>query len=135
MISSISNIEIKEIILAKKLFKMGFLPGPRLCSCGANYFLIKNDNSYAINKWSFRCGNYKCRKKYPITVNSFYSLFQKQKLSLLYEIIKFFICYEYNTKKTYEYINNNYDVFVGKNIITKIYKQIRSIICKYMKIS
>ena len=104
------------------------------CSCGANYFLIQNDNSDPINKCSFICGNYKRRKKYPITVNSFYSLFPKQKLSVVSEIVKCFICYEYNTKKAYEYINNNYDVFVCKNVITKIYKEIRFIICKFMKI-
>ena len=93
-----------QIEQARKLFDYGYLPGPISCDCGANYFKIYSDLSYKVNGCSFRCGNNKCRKKYQITINSFYDNFTKQKLSIMSEIIKCFIFHDYNATRTYKYI-------------------------------
>ena len=68
MFQSNSTTELNQAI---NLFEKGFLPGPKSCQCGENYFKIYTDSSYKINGCSFRCGNEKCRKKYSITIKSF----------------------------------------------------------------
>ena len=102
---------------------------------GANYFKIYADSSYKINGCSFRCGNNKCRKKYSITINSFYDNFTKQKLTIICEIIKCFIIHNFNANKTYKYINEELKAFVSKKIISKIFNKMRKIICKFLKIN
>ncbi len=52
-----------------------------------------------------------------ITINSFYEKFSKQKLSLISEIIKCFIVYDYNVNKAYKYITEEKNTFVSKHII------------------
>ena len=97
--------------------------------------MIYKDNQYATNKCSFRCSNTKCRKKYPITINSFYTKFSRQKLFIISEILKCFLLFDFNAKKTREYINTQFDENVSGNVISKVYKEIRVVICKYLKIS
>ena len=52
-----------------------------------------------------------------ITINSFYEKFSKQKLSLISEIIKCFIVYDYNLNNAYKYITEEKNTFVSKHII------------------
>ena len=131
MFQSNSTTEINQAI---KLYGKGFLPGPKSCVCGENYFKIYTDSSYKINWCAFRCGNSQCRKKYSITINSFYEKFSKQKLSIISEIIKCFLIYDFNVNKAYKYITEENNTFVSKQIISKVYYQIKRVISKYLKI-
>ena len=82
-------------------------------------------------------GNSQCRKKYSITINSFYEKFSKQKSSItseIMEIIKCFLIYDFNVNKAYKYITEENNTFVSKQIIPKVYNQIRRVISKYLKI-
>jgi len=97
--------------------KKDFFQGPKSCICGTNFFNIYSDSSYKINGCTFICGNSKCRRKYSITINSFYEKFSKQKLSLISEIIKCFIVYDYNLNNAYKYITEEKNTFVSKHII------------------
>ena len=127
-----TNTEMQH---ALKLYKYGYLPGPISCECGANCFKIYADSSYKVNGCSFRCGNNKCRRKFPITINSFYDKFSKQKLSVISEIIKCFIIFDFNAVKTFNYINNELKTFVSKKIIPKVFNEIKKIISKFLKIN
>ena len=93
-----TNTEIQK---ALKLYNCRHLPGPISCECCANFFKIYTDSSYKINGCSFRCGNNKWRKKFPIIINSFYDKFSKQKLSIISEIKECFIILDFNEIKIF----------------------------------
>jgi len=118
----------------KLLYEKGFLPGPKICQCGANFFKIYKDNNYKINKYSFSCANSKCRKKFPTTINSFYNNFSYHKIDLISEIIKCNICHDFNVSKTQKYIQEEKHHDVTKNLIRRVFHEIRKTINKYLKI-
>ena len=99
--------DFSQIEQPRKLFDYGYLLGPISGNCGVNYFKIYSDLSYKVNGCSFRCGNNISRKKYQITINSFYDNFTKQKLIIISEIIKCFIIHDFNATKKYKYIKIN----------------------------
>ena len=84
---------------SKSLYDKGYIYVPDVCSCGSNKFNIYKDVKYKVNNCSFSCCNYKCRKQYSITINSFFDPFARYKLKDISEIIKCFLYYEYNIQK------------------------------------
>ena len=123
-----------EIDYAKALYSKGVLPGPIVCSCKSKSFKIYYDKQYKTNPMSFTCANPKCRKKFPIIINSFFSKFAKQKLKLTSEIMKIFLDFDYNATKAYKYITNELNINCNKALIRKIYKEMRDTISKYLLI-
>ena len=106
---NIYNSEIlyaNEYNLANQLQKEGFMPDPEKCKCENKYFTIQKDNSQKTSRITWRCSNYKCRNKFNIRINSFFNYFPIITISTLYEVIKCFICLNFNKKKAYEYLNN-----------------------------
>ena len=84
---------------------------------------------------SFRCTNNKWRNKYGITINSFFIKFSNQKLKIISEIMKtLFLLLDFNTQKAYKYFIEDLNLDVSKNIISKVYKEMRKIISKYINI-
>ena len=128
------NLQEEEINYVKQLYSKGYLPGPLECSCKSKIFNIYKDNQYKINSMSFRCANYLCRKKYGITCNSFFNKFSSQKIKTICEIIKCFLCNEFNAKKTFDYIVNNYNVSISKNVIYNVFNEIRNVLIKFINI-
>ena len=86
------ELDSNELDVAKQLKNKGFLPGPGLCKCGCTLFTIQKDNSQKTSKITWRCSNYKCRNKFNIRINSFFSFFPKITLLILFEVIKCCIC-------------------------------------------
>ena len=72
-----------EFEYANLLYKKNYLPGPKNCICGNKIFMIYKDSTNKTSGCSFRCGNYKCRRKYKILINSFYELFPNKQLKLV----------------------------------------------------
>ena len=103
-------------------------------SCGSNKFNIYKDSKYKVNNCSFNCGNYKCRKQYSITINSFFDVFSCHKLKDISEVIKCFLCYEYNIQKAYKYLNEELKLCISEKTIRRVYQKMREVICKYLKI-
>ena len=130
-----SNISIaeKEIDVAKRLFADGYLPSPIKCSCGAKNFNINYDSSNQTSLCSFRCTNYKCRKKYSKRINSFYSLFSFTPLRIVSELVSCFMCKEYNVEKALKYVAGSLNYNISNKVIYKIYREMRIIISKYMR--
>lgn len=124
----------EEINFAKKLYEKKILPGPGQRSCGTTIFKIYYDSLYKTNPMSFTCANPKCRKKYSILINSFFSKFPKQKIQLICEIIKIFLNFDYNVQKAHKYITQELNVSCNKEIIRKVFKEMRIIITKYIMI-
>ena len=89
-----SNISLKEVEIQveNKLFKNGYLPGLIKCSCGANYFKIQQDSSNHTSLCAFSCPNRKCRRKFPIRINSFYASFYYIPLTVVSKVIYCFLC-------------------------------------------
>ena len=85
-----------EFEYATKLFNQKILPGPGQCDCGYSNFEIQIYKSIKTSGKVLRCSNNICRKRYPIRVNSFFSLFPRVRLDVCSEIIKAFICLEFN---------------------------------------
>lgn len=77
-------LEVQEgINFAKKLYSKSILPGPIKWSCQLKTFKIyfnKQYKWYKTNPISFTCANSKCRKKCPITINSFFEKFSRKKI-------------------------------------------------------
>ena len=61
----------KSIETAIYFHNKGYLPGHGHCSCRGNHFKIYKEPNYKLNCCSFS-SNKKCRKKFPITIKSFY---------------------------------------------------------------
>ena len=80
-----------HIVDANLLYKNGYLIGPKICICSRQQFSIYNDSHNKANKCAFYCTCYKCKKKYPITINSFFQKFSYQNIKLISEIIKNFL--------------------------------------------
>jgi len=68
-------MEIDTVDYVKGLYNKGYLVGPQVCVCDNRQFNIYKDSSYKRNKCSFSCNNYKCKKKFSITINSFFQNF------------------------------------------------------------
>ena len=96
----------EEINNAKKLYSKSILPGPVKCSCNSIAFKIYFDKNYKTNPMYFTCSNPKCQKKYPVTLNSFFEKFFRQKIKFISEIIKIFLNFDYNVKKAHNYLKN-----------------------------
>ena len=84
---------------ALELYKLGFLRGPEKCECGNNHFNIQVYNLYKTTGSCFRCNNIKCKKRYPIRVNSFFENHSNISLELCSEIMKFFYAMNSMLKK------------------------------------
>ena len=79
---------------------------------------------------SFRCVNNKWRNKYGITINSFFDKFANQKLKIISEIMKKFLLLDFNIQKAHKFFIEDLNLDVSKNIISKVYKEMRKIISK-----
>ena len=132
MLSNISLIE-NEIEIAENLYQKKILPGPGQYKCGCIKFNIYKDTNSKISLCSFRCANNKCRMKYQIRINSFYSQFPMIPLRIVSEVISCFISKEINTEKAYSYIKNEFNYTISKKKIYEIYTAIRNTMYKYMK--
>ena len=97
---SIPDISNNEYNIALKLNKLGYLPDPLICKCDNKNFSFQIDNSRKTSNIVWRCTNYKCRAKINIKINSFFDNFSKLILYNIYEVIKCFICFNFNTKKS-----------------------------------
>ena len=130
-----SNISISqnEEEIAKQLFTKGFLPWPMLCKWRGVTFYINHDSYNQTSHCCFKCNNYRCRMKYPIRKNSFYSKYSFFPLWIVSEIISCFFCKEFNAEKAKTYIINEFNYNISKNAIYNIYREIRECIYKYMK--
>ena len=73
-------------------------------------------------------------EKYSILINSFFCKFPKQKIRLIWEIIKISLNFDYNVQKTYKYINTELKISCSQEIIRKVFKEMRRIISKYIMI-
>ena len=109
-------------------------PGPLKCSYNSTLFKIYHDSLYITNPMSFSCCNSKCRKKYSILINSFFSKFPKQKIRLICEIIKIILNFDYNVQKAHRYINTELKISCSKELIIKVFKEMRITILKYIMI-
>ena len=128
-----NNILMKnEIEVANTLYKKNYLLKGN-CLCGKNNYSIQVDNSNKTSLCCFRCGNYHCRKKYPVRINSFYAKFSKITLRIVSEVISCFLCKEFNVEKAKNLIDSEFGYNLSKRVISRIYKDIRNIIYKYMK--
>ena len=128
------KIKEKAIETANYLHEKGYLPGPGYCTCGGNYFKIYKDPNYKLNCCSFSCYNTKFRKKFPITINSFYKKFSHHKLDYISKIIKYNICLDMNLIKAFNYLKYEKAINITKRTIRRVYYEIRKIISKYFKI-
>ena len=104
---------------------MGYLPGPYTWCCGNAEFRIQLDNIYKTSKICYRCSNYKCKKRYNVRINSFFEDFPQIRLITVSEVIKSMLCFNFNIKDTFKYLNDSLKLSIGKNAIKKIYKKIR----------
>ena len=123
--------ETIEYQIAIELNNNGYLPGLTLCKCGNDRFSIQKDNSYKTTNLVWRCTNYKCRSKKNIRFNSFFDFFSKISLNSIYEVIKCFICYNFNKKQAHTYLINEKNIIISENAIKEIYQKIREIIYRY----
>ena len=115
---------------------MAIFQGPIKCSCGATYYIIQQDSSNHTSLCAFRCPNWKCRRKFPIRINSFYASFNYIPLTVLTvvsKVIYCFLCNQFNAEKALNFINSNINYNTSKNVIYKIYSSMRSIIYRYMR--
>ena len=101
---SIHQKQDTEYEYANLLYSNHFLKGPEIRTCGNKIFTIQRFANNKTHGCCFRCNNYKCRKYYPIVINSFFSRSSYQPLTLIMEIIKCFISFEYNSQKAYTVI-------------------------------
>ena len=69
-----------------------------------------------------------------IRTNSFFDNFPKLTLRTVCEVIKAFLCYEYNANKAYTYITQNKKETISLETIRKIYNKLRKIIYDYYPI-
>ena len=76
----------------------------------------------------------KCRNKFNIRINSFYSKFSKIRLLTVSEVIKSMLCKDFNINEAYKYITEDLHLTISKNDIIEIYTEIRYIIYKYFYI-
>ena len=125
---------ISEYEYAKMLYIKGYLPGPIKCSCGSNHFDIQKFSQNKTNNCCFRCLNNNCRKPHPIVTNSFFSKFSYNSLQVISEIIKCFICKEINAEKTYLYLKQEKQITITKELIMRVYKEIRDVIYRYLRL-
>ena len=102
----------KEKQNMQNIYPKGYLPGPGTCSCGNKNFIIQNDSYSKTSGCIFRCSNYKCRKRYPIRINSLFAKFPNQRLDVISEILVCFLCLEKNVKKTVEYLKESKELNV-----------------------
>jgi hypothetical protein len=77
-----SPMQTDPIAYATMLYIKGFLIVPKICDCEIKIFKIYKDSHYKINQFSFCCQNYKCKKIFQITINSFFNKFHIRKYKL-----------------------------------------------------
>ena len=116
---------------ALELYKLGFLQGPEKFEFGDNHFNIQEFKIYKTTRSCFRYNSIKCKKRYPIRINSFIENHSNISLELYSEIKKCFLCHEFSVKKAVEYIKNEKNVNVSSRVVSTVYKSIRTIIYKY----
>ena len=107
------------------MIEIGFLPGPELCKCGNNKFNVQNTSKYKISSLCYRCMNKTCKKIFNIRENSFFEEYKKIPVWQVFEIIKCFISYDFNAKKTQEYMQNEKNTNININVIYKLFNNIR----------
>ena len=56
------------------------------------------------------------------------------RIEYILEVIKFFIILEMNSEKDYNYLNNEIMISLSKQVINKVYKEIRNVIHNYNRI-
>ena len=72
--------------------------------------------------------NKSCKKIFNIRENSFFEEYKKIPLQQVFQIIKSFISYYFNAKKTKEYMQNEKNINININVIYKIFNNIRILI-------
>ena len=82
-----------EYYYASKLKEMGHLPGPEKWDCGNTEFRLEVDNNYKVSKICYRCSNHKCKKRFNVRINSFFSDFPQIRLLTISEVIKSILCW------------------------------------------
>ena len=80
MQSNISTIIEYIIEYEKNLHEIGYLPGPYQSLYGSKNFIIYAKNNCQITLYSFWYINSKCRIKFPIRINSFFSKYNHKSL-------------------------------------------------------
>ena len=88
-----------ELKFAQKLLKLGYIKPPKKCKCNGDRFIIQYDSNSKTSHCIYRCQIYKCKNRIPIRTNSFFEDFPKLTLRAVCEIIKSFLCYEFNAIK------------------------------------
>ena len=124
----------KAIEKAAYLNQKWYLPGPGTCKCGGNNFKIYKDPNYKLNLFSFSCSNNKCRKKFPININSVYNKLFHHKIDYISEIIKCNICLNMKVRKAFNHLNHEKGLNITKATIRREYYELSKIISKYFKI-
>ena len=127
-------IHISEYKYAKSLYIKSYLLGPTKCFCGSKNFDIQIFTHNKTHNCCFRCLNNKCRKPHSIVTNSFFAKFSYKSLQVISEIIKCFICKEINAEKAYLYIKEEKQISITKDLILRVYKEIRDVIYRYFRI-
>ena len=97
-------------------------------------FTIQKDSSNKISNCCYRCQNYKCRRKFPVRINTFFSELPFHKLQEVYEILLCFICYDFNAEKAQKYLEDTKNIKISKNTLLSIYQEFRDVIHLYMNI-
>jgi len=85
---SINQDKTSEYNLANKLYYLKYLRSLEKCTCNSTYFKIKEDNYNRISGICFGFNNNKCKKKYSIRINSFFSKFVFIRIEYILELIK-----------------------------------------------
>ena len=124
--------ETSEYEYATKINSLGYLPGPDICSCGWKKFNIQNLRQNYTSGICFRCTNNFCRKRYNIRYNSFFERYPNITLQVCSEVIKCFICFEFNAKDAEKYIKEEKGQIISSRVIGKIYQSIREVLYKYL---
>lgn len=101
------------------------------CKCGSDSFEIQIDNSSKTSKVCFRCQNSKCRYKFNIRINSFFSKFSKIRLLTVNEVIKGMLCKDFNIEETHKYLTQDLHLIISIKAIREIYSAIRYVLYKY----
>ena len=112
--------------------KIDILKGPEKCVCNSQIFAIQKSSSNKTSNCCYLCQNYKCRKKYPIKINTFFSELPFQKLHEVIEILLCFIYYDYNVEKANKYLEETKNIKISKITLLGIYQKIRDVTHQYM---
>ena len=116
----------------KYLYMSQYLLGPEICNYGSKSFEIQIITANKIYGYCFRCRNNKCWKPYPIIINSFFAKFSCVPLKLVYVIMKCFIIKDINADKIWKYLVDEKNIIISRNLVLRIYKEIREVLYRYL---